>query len=79
MENLDGTIVITATARMARSFGVPAVDLNVTITAYLLTLAVFIPISGWFSDRCGARTVFGTAIAVFTLASRALRHQHRPR
>ena len=69
MENLDGTIVVTATQRMARSFDVPPVDLNVTIAAYLLTLAVFIPVSGWIADRFGARTVFGGAIAVFTLAS----------
>lgn len=69
MENLDGTIVVTATQRMARSFGVPPVDLNVTIVAYLLTLGVFIPVSGWIADRFGARTVFGGAIAVFTLAS----------
>lgn len=69
MENLDGTIVVTATARMARSFRVPAVDLNVAIVAYLLALGIFIPISGWVADRFGARRVFGGAIAVFTLAS----------
>ncbi len=69
MENLDGTIVVTATQRMARTFGVPAVELNITIAAYLLTLAVFIPVSGWCADRFGARRVFGTAISVFTLAS----------
>ncbi|HEY5049816.1 MAG TPA: MFS transporter, partial [Acidothermaceae bacterium] len=69
MENLDGTIIATAAPRMADSLGVRPVDLNVVITAYLLTLSVFIPVSGWLADRFGARTIFGTAIAVFTVAS----------
>jgi EmrB/QacA subfamily drug resistance transporter len=69
MENLDGTIVATAAPRMARSLGVQPVDLNVVITAYLLTLAVFIPVSGWVADRMGARKVFCSAIALFTVAS----------
>jgi MFS family permease len=53
MENLDGTIVVTATQRMARSFRVPAADLNVTIAAYLLALGIFIPVSGWVADPSG--------------------------
>src|ERR1700678_562285 len=69
MENLDGTIIATALPQMARSFHVGAVNLNIGMTAYLLTLAVFIPISGWVADRFGSRTVFASAIAVFTLAS----------
>lgn len=69
MENLDGTVIATAAPRMAHSFDVPAVDLNVAITAYLLTLGVFIPVSGWVADRVGARTVFVVALAVFTIAS----------
>ncbi len=69
MENLDGTIIATAAPRMARSFGVPSVELNVVITAYLLALGVFIPVSGWIADRFGARVVFSGAVAVFTLAS----------
>ncbi len=69
MENLDGTIIATALPQMARSFHVGAVNLNVGMTAYLLTLAVFIPVSGWVADRFGSRTVFASAIAVFTLAS----------
>lgn len=69
MENLDGTIVVTATQRMAHTFGVPAAALNLTITAYLLTLGVLIPVSGWVADRFGGRTIFTLAIAVFTLAS----------
>src|ERR1700686_5502353 len=69
MENLDGTIIATALPQMARSFHAGAVSLNIGMTAYLLTLAVLIPISGWVADRFGARTVFASAIAVFTLAS----------
>lgn len=69
MENLDGTIIATALPQMAKSFHVGAVNLNIGMTAYLLTLAVFIPISGWVADRFGARTVFATAIGIFTLSS----------
>src|SRR5438067_11579248 len=69
MENLDGTVIATALPQMALSFGANPIDLNMGITAYLLTLAVFIPVSGWLADRLGARTVFSSAIAVFTLAS----------
>jgi EmrB/QacA subfamily drug resistance transporter len=69
MENLDGTIIATAAPKMAQSFDVAPVELNVVITAYLLTLAVLIPVSGWVADRVGARTVFAVAIVVFTAAS----------
>jgi MFS family permease len=69
MENLDGTIIATALPQMARSFNVHPVDLSIGITSYLLTLAVFIPVSGWAADRFGVRTVFTSAIAVFTAAS----------
>src|SRR5277367_3074485 len=69
MENLDGTIIATALPQMARSFHTGAVYLNLGMTAYLITLAVFIPVSGWVADRFGARTVFASAICLFTLAS----------
>lgn len=69
MENLDGTVIATALPDMARSFAMSPVDLNLGMTAYMLTLAVFIPASGWCADRFGARTVFGGAIVGFTLAS----------
>lgn len=69
MENLDGTIIATALPQMARSFHVGAVNLNIGMTAYLLTLAVLIPISGWVADRFGSRSVFASAIVVFTFAS----------
>ncbi|SEG18583.1 drug resistance transporter, EmrB/QacA subfamily [Bryocella elongata] len=69
MELLDGTVIATALPQMSRTFHVTAVHMNIGITAYLLTLAIFIPISGWFSDRLGPRTTFASAIAIFTLAS----------
>src|SRR5438132_10324682 len=69
MENLDGTIIATALPQMALSFRTSPVDLNMGMTSYMLTLAVFIPVSGWVADRLGARTVFSSAIALFTFAS----------
>src|SRR5271163_1632357 len=69
MEMLDGTIIATALPQMAHSFHSSAVSLNLGITAYLLTLAVFIPISGWVADRFGSRSIFAAAIATFTLSS----------
>src|SRR5262245_17538830 len=69
MENLDGTVIATALPQMANSFGASPVDLNMGMTAYMLTLAVLIPVSGWIADRVGARTVFSSAIALFTFAS----------
>uniref|UniRef100_A0A8H9Z1G9 MFS transporter n=1 Tax=Pseudomonas tritici TaxID=2745518 RepID=A0A8H9Z1G9_9PSED len=69
MEFLDGTVIATALPDMARSFGVEAVELNIGISAYLITLAVLIPASGWIADRFGARKVFAVALAIFTLAS----------
>lgn len=69
MENLDGTIIVTALPQMAESFGVLPVDLNLGVSAYLLTLAVCIPPSGWLAGRLGARKVFCCAIVIFTIAS----------
>ncbi len=69
MENLDGTIVATAAPSMARSLGVTSAGIGVTITAYLLTVAVLIPLSGWVTLRFGVRKVFLSAIGVFTVAS----------
>ncbi len=69
MEGLDTSIVNTALPRMAESFNVTAPQMTSAITAYLLALAVFIPVSGWIADRFGARKVYCTAIAAFTLGS----------
>jgi EmrB/QacA subfamily drug resistance transporter len=69
MEMLDGTIVTTAAPRIGESLHVPPTSIGLVITAYLLTLAVLIPASGWLARRYGMRRVFLSAIAIFTLAS----------
>jgi EmrB/QacA subfamily drug resistance transporter len=69
MQNLDSTVIATALPTIARALGESPLRLNVAITCYLLSLAVFIPISGWTADRFGARRVFSTAVVVFTLSS----------
>ena len=69
MEILDGTIVVTAVPQMSASLGVAGSSTALVITAYLLTLAVLIPLSGWMTVRFGPRRVFLSAIAIFTLAS----------
>ena len=69
MEQLDGTVLATALPTMARSFNADPLHMNVALTSYLLTLAMFIPASGRLADRFGSRTVFRGAIALFTLGS----------
>jgi EmrB/QacA subfamily drug resistance transporter len=69
MEILDGTVIAPAAPHIAADFGVPAVAVNVAVTAYVLTLAVLVPVSGWLADRFGARRVFLTAVLLFTVAS----------
>ncbi|HVJ40277.1 MAG TPA: DHA2 family efflux MFS transporter permease subunit [Dongiaceae bacterium] len=69
MEQIDSTIVTTAIPEMAKELGTSVLRLNLAVTAYVLTLAVFIPISGWFADRFGARRIFILALVVFTLSS----------
>ena len=71
MEFLDGTVLTTAIPSIGADFAIPAADVNITMTAYLLTVAVGIPLSGWLAERFGARRIFCAAIAVFTLASLA--------
>ena len=69
MEMLDGTIVTTAAPRIGAALHAPATEIGLVVTAYLLTLAVLIPLSGWLTRRLGNRVVFLTAIALFTAAS----------
>jgi EmrB/QacA subfamily drug resistance transporter len=69
MEYFDGTVIATALPAMAKDFGRDPVSLGIGITAYLLALAVFIPVSGWVADRFGSRSVFISALAGFTVAS----------
>ena len=70
MENMDSTVIATALpAIAARSRRPIPIVLKLAFTTYLLSLTVFIPISGWCADRFGARNVFRAAIVVFTLGS----------
>jgi EmrB/QacA subfamily drug resistance transporter len=69
METLDSTILSTSIPQIAQSLGESPLKLNLAITSYLLSLAVFIPISGWIADRFGTRTVFCWAIVMFTVGS----------
>ena len=69
MENMDSTILATALPTIARDLGVDAISLKLAVTSYLVSLAVFIPVSGWVADRLGARTTFRAALAVFMAAS----------
>ena len=69
MEQVDATIIATALPAIAADLGTTPLKLNVAVTAYLLALAIFIPVSGWFADRFGARNVFRGAIVVFMVGS----------
>src|SRR3954465_10944582 len=69
MEIMDGTVIAPAAPHIGESFGVPAVAVNVAITAYVLAVAVLIPISGWMAARYGAGGIFPAAVPVFPLAS----------
>src|SRR5947207_5302023 len=69
MENIDSTVIATSLPAIAADIGTSPLTLKLAVTSYLLSLAVFIPVSGWTADRFGTRTVFRTAIAVFMLGS----------
>ena len=61
MENTDSTILATALPTIARDLGLDPISLKLAVTSYLVSLAVFIPVSGWIADRVGARTGAGMA------------------
>ncbi len=69
MEALDTTILITAVPTISHALGVTPLAMKAALSCYTLSLAVFIPISGWMADRFGTRRVFASAIALFTLSS----------
>ena len=69
MENMDSTVIATSLPAIAKDIGTNPLALKLAVTSYLLSLAVFIPASGWTADRFGARTVFRAAIAVFMVGS----------
>ena len=65
MEGLDSTMIAVSIPAMAKSLGESALRLNLVITTYLLSLAVFIPVSGWIADRYGTQRVFCAAVLIF--------------
>ena len=71
MENMDSTVIATSLPVIAADLHVNPISLKLALTAYLVSLAVFIPISGWMADRFGSKTVFRLAIGVFMLGSLA--------
>jgi EmrB/QacA subfamily drug resistance transporter len=69
MESLDTTILNTAVPAIAKALDVPPLSMKAVLASYTLSLAVFIPISGWMANRFGTRRVFASAIGIFTLGS----------
>jgi len=69
MEQMDSTVISTSLPAIAHGIGTTPVALKLALTSYLLSLAIFIPISGWMADRFGAKLVFRTAIGVFMAGS----------
>ena len=69
MESLDTTILNTAVPAIAQALKVPPLSMKAVLASYTLSLAVFIPISGWMANRFGTRRVFASAIGIFTLGS----------
>ncbi len=69
MENMDSTVIATSLPAIANDIGTSPVALKLALTSYLVSLAIFIPISGWMADRYGAKRVFRAAIGVFILGS----------
>jgi EmrB/QacA subfamily drug resistance transporter len=69
MESLDTTILSTAVPAIADALAVAPLSMKAVLSSYTLSLAVFIPISGWMADRFGTRRVFASAIGLFTLSS----------
>src|ERR1035437_2563119 len=69
MESLDTTILNTAVPAISEALHVPSLSMKAVLASYTLSLAVFIPISGWMADRFGTRRVFASAIGLFTLGS----------
>ena len=69
MEQMDSTVIATALPAIANDLGVSPITLKLALTSYMVSLAVFIPISGWMADRFGAKRIFRLAIYVFIVGS----------
>lgn len=69
MENLDSTVIATSLPAIARDLSEDPISLKLALTSYLVSLAIFIPASGWAADRFGVRTIFRSAIVIFVTGS----------
>ncbi len=69
MENVDGTVLSTSLQRISEDLGVGVLSLKLALMSYMISLAIFIPISGWMADKFGAKTIFRAALCVFTVGS----------
>lgn len=69
MQSLDTTILNTAVPAIAKAMDVTPLNTKSVLASYTLSLAMFIPVSGWMADRFGTRLVFASAIGLFTLGS----------
>ena len=69
MENMDSTVIATSLPAIAADIGTSPIALKLALTSYFVSLAIFIPISGWMADRFGSTNVFRAAIAVFMVGS----------
>jgi len=69
MQALDTTILNTAVPGIAHALGVAPLSMKAVLASYTLSLAVFIPVSGWMANRFGTRRVFSGAIGIFTAGS----------
>jgi EmrB/QacA subfamily drug resistance transporter len=69
MENMDSTVIATSLPAIAADIGTSPIALKLALTAYLVSLAIFIPVSGWMADKFGAKRVFRIAISVFVVGS----------
>lgn len=69
MENMDVTVIATSLPALARDLGQDPITLKLALTSYVVSLGVFIPISGWVADKVGARTIFRSAMVTFLTGS----------
>lgn len=76
MQTLNATVIANALPAMAHTFGVEPLRLNIAITIYLLSAAIFLPLSGWLADRFGARRVFMSSIVLYAVGSIACGLSH---
>lgn len=69
LQNIDTSAMVLALPSIAATLRVPLLQLNLVITVYLVSLAVFLPLSAWLADRCGAKKIFCAAVTLYSVAS----------